>query len=158
MSSRIDFTEEEWELIATAPLKVATLAGSVDNGAIADTRELLAYPDAIVKAYGKYRQNELIFSLLDDENFDARERKLKGSSPWKHRDRSFNERITNEVAEAEAILARKAELDAPEYRTFLLETALEIINASGEGLLGAGARTSPNEAAFLEKLRELLHL
>jgi hypothetical protein len=157
MSSTMDYTLEEWELITTAPLKVATLAGSADNGAIADAREIMAYPDAIVKAYRTYEQNELIISILNDDDFEKREKKLRNSPPWKHRDNSFNEKLWNEIAAAAEIVTRTSPREAEEFRAFLFCLAEVIIDASGEGFMGGGTRKSANEVSFLKDLKKLLY-
>jgi hypothetical protein len=160
MSTKKDFTEEEWQLLAMAPVKVAMCASEADRGLIAFAREVAAYPQAIAKALEDYKDNELVVTILKEEAFAEQEEELQARAEQRERkDYSFLEKLEEEVIKASDIAGEKATSgDAAAYRQMLHDIADVVVSASGEGIMGTGKKVSAKEAAFMEKLHEKLKL
>ena len=71
----------------------------------------------------------------------------------------FLEDALEKIKAAVAIAHLKATpKEAQEYKEFLYEIAIQIANASGEGIFGTGPKISKQEAIVLERLKMLIEL
>jgi len=156
MTSRADYTDEEWAALRRAPM-VAGLAVSLADpgGPIELTKESMA---ALKAAGSPPCDEELPVAVSQDALAQAQQRHnvlkeldLKGATA--------REQIVEELRRVNEILTAKA---APEeaacFRTWLVQAAQDAANAAKEGgFLGIGAtRVSEGEEAMLARLREIL--
>lgn len=159
MTSKADFTEEEWARLRRAPF-VAGMAISLADpgGPIEAVKETTATLKAVRAAEGG-AHGELAGAIARDAVAEAGHRRnpLGGFKPTSGATAGVE--ILDELAEVNRISSEKASPeDAAAMREWLLEVAREAANAAKEGgFMGFHAeRVSEGEQRMLDRLREVL--
>jgi len=156
MTTKADYTDEEWAVLRRAP-QVAGFAVTLADpgGPIEITKETVAALKAVGKPAGA---QELLVAVSQDAMAQAQARhnvvKEIDLKPATAR-----EQIVEELRRANEILATKATPEEAEsFRAWLMEAAQDAAEAAKEGgFLGIGAvRVSEGEQAMLARLREIL--
>lgn len=158
MTTKADYTDEEWATLRRAP-QVAGFAVSLADpgGPIELTKETMA----TIKAVGKPAGDEELLIAVSQEAMAevqahhnvVKEIDLKASTA--------REQIVDELRRANAILEAKATPEeAASFRAWLMQAAQDSANAAKEGgFLGIGAvRVSEGEQRMLDQLREIFGL
>ena len=156
MTTKADYTDEEWAALRRAPL-VAGLAVSFADpgGPIELTKESMAARRAIAKPPG---DEPLLITLSQDAMAHERENAdLKHALDLKAS--SAREQIADELRRVAGIVSQKATPEeAAAFREWMLTAAQDAANAAKEGgFLGIGAvRVSEGEERMLATLRDIL--
>jgi hypothetical protein len=160
MTSKADFTDEEWARLKRAPF-VAGMAISLADpgGPIEAVRETAATLKTVVGAAEGGGRGQLVDALAREVAEEARQRKspLAGFKP--SRGAGAGVEILDELGEVNRIVSEKAAPeDAAALRDWLLAAAQEAANAAKEGgFMGFHAeRVSEGEQRMLDRLREVL--
>lgn len=160
MTSKADFTEEEWTRLKRAPF-VAGMAISLADpgGPIEAVKETAATLKTVLGAAEGGGRGELVDALAREVSEQARERKnpLAGFKPTKGATAGVE--ILDELREVNRIVSQKATAeDAAAMRDWLLDAAQEAANAAKEGgFMGFRAeRVSEGEQRMLDSLRDVL--
>ena len=160
MTSKADFTDEEWTRLKRAPF-VAGMAISLADpgGPIEAVRETAATLKTVLGAAESGGRGELVDALARAVAEDARQRKspLAGFKPSKSA--AAGVEILDELGEVNRIVSQKATPeDAAALRDWLMAAAQEAANAAKEGgFLGFHAeRVSEGEQRMLDRLSEVL--
>jgi len=156
MTTKADYTDEEWEALRRAPM-VAGLAVSFADpgGPIELTKESMAARKAIADPPG---DEQLLIALSQDAMAHRRESAdLKNALDLKAR--TAPEQIAEELRRVAGIVSEKAtpeEADA--WRQWMVTAAQDSANAAKEGgFMGFRAeRVSEGEQQMLDRLREAL--
>ncbi|MDP9346634.1 MAG: hypothetical protein M3P44_13135 [Actinomycetota bacterium] len=158
MSTRADFTDEEWNRLGRAPL-VAALAISIADpgGPIEVLRESGAALRTIAEAASDGRYGAFVTAVAADTaaKTKRRENPLGGFRPSGSEAR---DQILDELRRVEALLVAKAdETEADEFREWLRISAQRSAMAAREGgFLGIGGeRVSEREQEMLGQLGEI---
>ena len=159
MTSKADFTDEDWPRLKRAPF-VAGMAISLADpgGPIEAVKETAATLKTVRAAEGGGR-GELVGELAREVVADAGQRKnpLGGFKPSSGANAGVE--ILDELGEVNRILSEKASPeDAAATREWLLDAAKEAANAAKEGgFMGFHAkRVSEGEQRMLDSLRDAL--
>jgi hypothetical protein len=159
MTSKADFSEDEWKRLKRAPF-VAGMAISLADpgGPIELVKETAATLKTVREAAGSGGREELIDALAQEVVGEARQREnpLHG---FKAKGALAGQEILEELAEVNRIVSAKATPEeAAAYRGWLQAAAQEAANAAKEGgFLGFHAeRVSEGERRMLDKLAEVL--
>jgi hypothetical protein len=159
MTSKTDFTDEEWTRLKRAPF-VAGMAISLADpgGPIEALKETAATLKTVLRAAEGDGRGELVNAVAREVSEDARQRKnpLAGFKP---KGASAGVEILDELREVNQLVSQKATPeDAAAVRDWLLDAAQEAANAAKEGgFLGFRAeRVSEGEQRMLDSLREAL--
>jgi hypothetical protein len=159
VTSKTDFTEEEWTRLKRAPF-VAGMAISLADpgGPIEAFKETSATLKTVRRAAEAGDRGELVDALAREVADDAQHRKnpLAGFKP---RGATAGIEILDELREANRIVTEKASPeDAAAVRAWLLEAAKAAADAAKEGgFLGFRAeRVSDGEQRMLDQLAEAL--
>ena len=160
MTSKADFTEEEWTRLKRAPF-VAGMAISLADpgGPIELVKETAATLKAVLhEAEGRGR-GELVDAIAREATEGARQRKspLAGFKPSKGATAGVE--ILDELGEVNRIVSQKATPEeAAAFRDWLLAAAQEAATAAKEGgFMGFHAeRVSEGEQRMLDRLSEVL--
>jgi hypothetical protein len=159
MTSKPDFSEEEWTRLKRAPF-VAGMAISLADpgGPIELVKETAATLKTVRDAAESGGRGELIEAVAQDVVAETRERK-NPLHDFKAKGALAGQEILEELAEVNRIVSAKAtpeEADA--YRDWLRTAAQEAANAAKEGgFMGFRAeRVSEGEQRMLDKLGEAL--
>ena len=154
MTTKSDFTEDEWARVVRAPL-VAGMAISLADpgGPIEATKESMA---SLKSATNPPSREQLLTEVALEVQAMAQQRKnpLSGFKPTK--DRSAGDQVIEELREVHVLVAAKA---TPEESTafgqWLVASAQAAADAAKEGgFMGFGAeQVSAGEQAMLERVR-----
>jgi hypothetical protein len=160
MTSKADFTDEEWTRLKRAPF-VAGMAISLADpgGPIEAVKETSATLKTVVGAAESGGRGELVDAIASEAAADVRERKnpLSGFKPTKGATAGVE--ILEELREVHRIVAAKATPEeSAAMSEWLLAAAQEAANAAKEGgFLGWHAeRVSAGEQQMLDRLGEAL--
>jgi hypothetical protein len=159
MTTKADFTDEEWTRLERAPLVAGMAISFADpGGPIEALKESMAAVKTIVETARSGGEGELVDALAKDVAAKAqkRENPLKGFRP---RGGMAGEEILDELRAVNGIVTEKAtpeEADA--FRKWLLDAAQRSADAAKEGgFLGFNAqRVSEGEQKMLDMLHEVL--
>ena len=159
MTSRADFTDDEWTRLKRAPF-VAGLAVSIADpgGPIEAVKETAATLRTVVDAAQGEGRGDLVAAIARDVGEDTKHHHnpLSGFRP---KGALAAEQVLDELREAAAFVAAKAGPDdAAAFRAWLLAVAQAAADAAKEGgFLGFHAvRVSEGEQRMLDKLGEAL--
>jgi hypothetical protein len=160
MTSKADFSEEEWTRLKRAPFVAGMSISLADpGGPIEVVKETAATLKTVREAADSGGRGELVDAVAQEAVADARERKnpLHDFKPAKGA--LAGQEILEELGEVNRIVSAKAtpeEADA--YRDWLRAAAQEAANAAKEGgFMGFHAeRVSEGEQRMLDKLAEVL--
>jgi hypothetical protein len=159
MTTKADFTDEEWARLERAPL-VAGMAISLADpgGPIEAIKESMAAIKTVIEAAQSGGRGELVDAVAKDVAEKARHR----HSPlgdFKPRGRDAGEQILDELRAVNELLTQKATPEeAAAFREWLQTAAKRAADAAKEGgFLGFNAkRVSEGEQQMLDKLGEVL--
>jgi hypothetical protein len=159
MTSKTDFTDEEWARLERAPL-VAGLAISLADpgGPIEAAKETMASLKTILEAAQAGGQGELVDAVAKDAAEKARRRE-NPLGDFKPRGALAGEAILEELRAVNLLLTQKATPEeAAAFRQWLLAAAQRASDAAKEGgFMGFHAeRVSEGERQMLDKLGEVL--
>ena len=159
MTSKTDFSEDEWTRLKRAPF-VAGMAISLADpgGPIEVVKETAATLKTVRDARESGGRGELVDAVAQEVVGEARERK-NPLHDFKPKGALAGQQILEELTEVNRIVSAKAapeEADA--YRDWLRAAAQEAANAAKEGgFMGFRAeRVSEGEQRMLDKLGEVL--
>jgi hypothetical protein len=160
MTSKADFSEEEWTRLKRAPFVAGMSISLADpGGPIELVKETAATLKTVREAADSGGRGELVDAIAREAVADARQRKnpLHDFKPAKGA--LAGQEILEELGEVNRIVSAKAtpeEADA--YREWLRAAAQEAANAAKEGgFMGFHAeRVSEGEQRMLDKLAEVL--
>lgn len=160
MTSKADFSDEEWTRLKRAPF-VAGMAISLADpgGPIEAVKETAATLKTVLGAAERGGRGELVDTIAREVAEQARQRKspLAGFKPSKGATAGVE--ILEELGEVNRIVSQKATPeDAAALREWLLAAAQEAANAAKEGgFMGFRAeRVSEGEQRMLNSLSEVL--
>jgi hypothetical protein len=155
MTTKADFTDEEWARLKRAPF-VAGMAISLADpgGPIEAFKETKATLQSVLDAARGGDHGQLA-SLLAGEVAAAHENPLSGFRP---KGAMAGDEILGELRGAQEIVTAKAPDEADAYRDWLLATAQAAANAAKEGgFMGFKAEVvSEGEQKMLDRLKETL--
>ena len=159
MTTKADFTDEEWARLERAPL-VAGMAISLADpgGPIEAVKESMAAIKTVIEAAQSGGRGELVDAVAKGVAEKARQR----HSPlgdFKPRGRDAGEQILDELRAVNELLTQKATPEeAAAFREWLQTAAKRAADAAKEGgFLGFNAkRVSEGEQQMLDKLGEVL--
>jgi hypothetical protein len=156
MTSKADFTAEEWDALRRAPMVAGLAVSFADPGGPTElTKESMAAQRAVAAPPGDH---ELLIALSQDAMAHRRE-----TADLKHaldlKARTAPQQIADELRRVAGIVSEKAtpeEADA--FREWMVASAQDAANAAKEGgFMGIGAvRVSEGEQRMLATLREIL--
>jgi hypothetical protein len=158
MTSRADFTDEEWARLGRAPL-LAGLAVSLSDpgGPIEAVKESGAALKTVLEAARERSFGDFVQSVADEVAAKAQRRKnpLAGFAPDRRR---AHEEILDELRSVYALLVEKAAPeDVDDFRELIRTASQRAALAAKEGgFLGIGGeRVSEREQQMLETLGEI---
>jgi hypothetical protein len=164
MAGRTSFSDEEWNLLRTAPVLVAGGVSLADpSGLIGSLKEAFYGMSSMMESYKQSSQLELIGALLADKNLPNMPDRgaLLGEGSREQQFENLKVGVLGKVRDALALLETKA---SPEevaaYKKMIATVAENAANASKEsGFLGfGGERVSAGEKAFLDQVKSILQV
>lgn len=162
MTTRTDFTPEQWQALRSAPQLVAVATAAAGNsGLFGSLSEGMAMASQIAEAVRG--DQPLLRELFSKEEIRATQDEIRTMAKGVTDKAVFNTRLQESAATTvksamAALAAKGASGDLDAYRSLLGGIAEKIANASKEGgFLGfGGERVSEGERIFIARLNELL--
>lgn len=154
MTTRADFTEEEWTVLQKTLQEPATAVMAASRGGL--FRESFAFGQAIYDAASEYSANELIQDLIRDAQSNKDQ---GGGSPASKAEELYAGMALNLCRGVTIVRARGSEAELADYKKLLYAIADRVANAAKEGaFLGifGGVRVSPEEQHVLDIISSAL--
>jgi hypothetical protein len=159
MTTKADFTDEEWARLERAPIVAGMAITLADpGGPIEAAKELMAALKTVLEAPQSGGQGELVEAVARSVQAKTQERKSP-LGEFKPRGAMAGEQIIEDLRAANTLVTAKATPEeAAEFREWLLTAAKRAAEAAKEGgFLGFKAeRVSEGEQRMLDKLGEVL--
>ena len=162
MTTKADYTEEEWNEIVKAPTTTGVLIITADPGVTSMFGEMKAMMKSIVNQTVSDEAQELVGALVEELQTRA-ENKEKMEAP-ELKDKGADEvlaEMLQQLSTAAAIVDGKgSEAEALGYKQWIMGVAEATAEAGREGgFLGIGSvRVSDKEKAAMEKISQALGL
>jgi hypothetical protein len=154
------YTPEEMNIIAEAPMMASLAVSMADLGLVSTAIEAAAMSKEIVGAGKKYPTNSIIQSVFSEETIKSGTIKLEkpNVTPEEVKSGALVERAIAAVNAAVGVISSKATPEeVAQFKEFVYSCADAVANAAGSGLFGSGAnKVSPEEAVALTKLKATL--
>ncbi len=148
MSTKADYTNEEWELLCSGPALAGIGVMLLDSGLIADRQELSAIAKTTSEAKDEYSGNAFVQAIVAELG-------AHDSKHVRHEGMTTDE-VLGKIKEIDALLDKKGEAnEAVVYKNFLFHVADAAANASG-GFFGLGDKVSDEEKTYLAAVKDLL--
>jgi hypothetical protein len=144
MTTKADFTDEEWKLVLQGPTSAGLLVIASDRGG--SVRESFSMAKAYAEARQEHGDSELLDTIVSAK---PEVDKARPSSP-----EELQERGLQHLRDAVALLEQKATPDeVEEYKRFIVTLAERVAEARKEGFLGlSGERVSEAERAAISEI------
>jgi hypothetical protein len=156
VTSRADFSDEEWEILVRAPLLACwAVIAAAPTGSVGTVNELQAMLGVMKETRHATTQDSIIGALAAS----LRHRLDRSEMRVRELPREVLEQRTLEASrEAVALLqAREATVHLPEYRDWVVHLAQAVADASKEGGgLGGSDRVQPQEFTLIDDIRRAL--
>ena len=159
MTTKADYTEQEWELLLRAPVLAGSYIMIADLSVTALGKEMKGMYEAMVSSVAPIEAEDLITALVADIKARA-ENKEKLPELETADDADPQAQVLEQLGQALAILEEKAPHEKEGFSVWLMGVAQATAEAGKEGgFLGIGAvRVSDKEKAALEELRRYFGL
>jgi hypothetical protein len=158
MTSRTDFTDQEWQRLGRAPLVAGMAISFADpGGPIEALKETNAALRTVLQAAETGEHGDFVQTVAKDVAEQARHRH-NPMADFKPRGTDARQEIEDEMRAVNALLVEKATpTEGDQFRGWLKQAAQASASAAKEGgFLGFHAeRVSENEQQMLEKLGEI---
>jgi hypothetical protein len=155
MTTRVDFTDEEWQRLSRAPLVAGMAISFADpGGPIEAVKETNAALRTVLQAAESGDHGDFVQGVATDVAEQARHRH-NPMAGFKPRGADARDEILEELRKVEALLvAKTTPEEADQFREWLKQAAQSTARAAKEGgFLGFNAeRVSENEQQMLETL------
>jgi DNA-binding transcriptional regulator YhcF (GntR family) len=157
MTTREQFTDDEWQQASALPGLVVMAASLSDGKIMPSIRELQAGTEVLAAGAQKYPDNLLLQQLKEGMSAAKEE-----SSEEIKQDKAGSvaevvEKLVEEIQESVDVI--KAKVTADEFfqvREVLEGAASAVVERIGSGFMGSGEKVSESEKAFVERLRTIL--
>ncbi len=150
MTTRDDFSTQEWALLGNAPLAAAAAVALAEPGG--GRREADAIIDAWRTAEGVFAGSRLLRDLMSD--FDPEEPKVAAEPPAVRSTTIEDEAVALCHRAMDLLAERTTNEECANYRAFVLHIATRVAEAEGGGLFGlGGVAVTLNEQSTLRAIR-----
>jgi hypothetical protein len=151
------YSEQQKSSIMEMPAAVMLSAIVADPGsAITGMREFMAGEKFFSEAGTMYPGNALIQDMVRDVHLPELE---KAVQPILSLGKLDDVRAECQKKISTGLMMLEQDQESEQFKMFLLSLADKVVNAAGEGFFGnRGARVSTNEAAYMEQLKQQLHI
>jgi hypothetical protein len=151
------YSKDQQEAISQLPSAVLLGAMLADPGSkITDVREFMAGEHFISQSAKNFSQNKLVQDVVKSTGAERIESGVKSILAIGDKSKMKSE-CEDKISKGVSVLAKDEE--GNQFKTFLLNLADVVVNSTRGGLLGTqGAKVSPNEAEFVNNLKQKLSI
>jgi hypothetical protein len=154
MTTKDDFTAEEWTKVAALPGLVLTGAAWADGKMMPAVREIVAGGEVLSKAGASQPEGSLVHDMFAEA---GKHKPDLGEAKPASTEQAV-ELISGQINDAFSLLESKASTDeVAVVRTTLEDAAKAVVERLGSGFWGSGSsKVSEGEQAFLGRLADIL--
>lgn len=161
MSTKADYTAEEWQLLIDIPTMVGAAVMVIGKSGLGSLKESFAMAQGTLSAVEGFPDNELVQALVDARIKEGTKSTIESlSHPYKGLGREeFKQVVVDKCREATELLARKStEQEAEGYKTWAISIGEKVAQAAKEGgFLGfGGEQVSQEEKVALQEISTAL--
>jgi hypothetical protein len=162
MTSKMDFTPDEWKVLTDAPLTVgAAVAAAAPNGFIGTLKEGMAIVKSMMSAAQDHPNNQLIREVVP-KGVSRDQIESWGKIAYSMLQNSQSGRVTAAGVEicqkvAPILESKAAPQEADEFKRWLLEIGENVANATPEAGR-TGTNMSPQETQILREMSAALNI
>lgn len=164
MTTKSDYSDDDWSAIITAPYIAAAVVSAADHGRSgreAEDIELAAYRQFIEKLPEAKQKNDfvrdVVLSLAEASGEISDE--LEGIFDFAINQNAGFDVYVGKIAEAVDIVDRQADgADAKAYKNFIAKGMEVVGQAYNESLLRLGSPISKKEGYYLRSIRRVMHI
>ncbi len=157
-----NYTPQELNVIAEAPMFIGMAVALVDIGVISTAIEAVALSKQLAEVAQKYPSNSIIQSVFSEEIIKSRQSKMTKPDVKTEDIQSgaVVDHAITAVNSALSVIGDKATPDEiQQYKGFIYACADAVANAAGSGLFGSGSpKVSDKEASALAKIKAALEV
>ncbi len=163
MSSKKDYTQEEWQTLMDVPMLVGAAVMVVGKSGLGTMKESFEIARQTLGALKAYPDNELIQGILESRLKDKEKSSIESfSSPLlKLQPPEFKEEVVKICRQANTLLAEKSTPEeAGEYKDWVKQIADKVAHAASEGgILGfGGVEFSEEEKLAIDEIHAALNI
>lgn len=157
MTTREQFTDEQWAEASALPALVIMAASLADGKVMPSIREMKAGGEALVAGATRYPDNVLLQHLK--EGAEAAKAETKEGQE-QARPTSVDDMVGTLLGQIEESVAvargRLATEEFGQLREVLLEAATAVVERLGGGFMGSGDKVTESETSFVARLTQIL--
>ncbi len=159
MSTKADYTAEEWQLLIDVPSMVGTAVMVAGKSGLGSVKEALAIASGILSARDGYEGNDLIQSLTESRIKEGMRSEIETmtNNPYKGMAPTELAQVVTEKcrAAAELLAAKATEAETVGYKEWAQSVGAKVANAAKEGgFLGIGGeRVSAEEQQVMDAIQ-----
>jgi hypothetical protein len=158
MTTRVNYTPEEWKMLCTAPLSVGgTIAAASPSGIVGTFKEGMSIVNGMLNAAHRHPGSQLIQDVaplgIDRGQIDALTNTARGMLRQSQSSDAQTIEICRQVANLLQVKTTPAEAD--EYKRWLIEIGQEVATAANEKT-NPGVAISKEEDQTLQKVASAL--
>lgn len=157
MTTREQFTDEQWAEASALPALVIMAASLADGKVMPSIREMKAGGEVLVAGAARYPDNVLLQHLKEGAEAAKAETK-EGQEQAKPT--SVDDMVGTLLGQIEeSVAAARGRLATEEFgqlREVLLEAATAVVERLGGGFMGSGEKVTESETSFVARLTQIL--
>ena len=157
MTTREQFTDEQWAEASALPALVIMAASLADGKVMPSIREMKAGGEVLVAGAARYPDNVLLQHLKEGAEAAKAETK-EGQEQAKPT--SVDDMVGTLLGQIEESVAiargRLATEEFGQLREVLLEAATAVVERLGGGFMGSGEKVTESETSFVARLTQIL--
>ncbi len=158
MTSKAAFTNQDWELLQTAPLLTGLAVIVRDSGVLSKAVEKITLINQLKNAQNDYPNNELIQSLVGDNHAEIDEMLEEQSKSITNSDEFVDQMLDANQLAVSCIEQNALPSEVEEYKQFVYLCGEKVARSAGEGLFGTGEKVSQKEVSLLAQIKSSLGL
>lgn len=160
MTSKINYTADEWKVICDAPLAVGgAVAAAAPSGIVGAVKEGIALIDSMMRAAQHHPNNQLIQEVapkgMSREQIDMWTKVARTMMQQSQTALLMDAGVVTSQKVAMILQGKADPLEADEFKRWLLEVGEDVANAAREGG-SVGTNVSPQEAQILSMMSSAL--
>jgi hypothetical protein len=157
MTTREQFTDEQWAEASALPALVIMAASLADGKVMPSIREMSAGGQALVAGAEKYPDNVLLQHIKDAASAAKAETKEGQEQDKPSNVAEAVESLVGQIQESAAVARERLSVEEfAQMREVLLAAATAVVERLGVGFMGSGEKVTESETASVTRLTGIL--
>lgn len=159
MTTREQFSDEEWTTVTAVPALVIVSAGIADGHLMPAMREFKAGAEALTAGIARYPENAILQAFTAETSSSEADEKDDSEGAAEVTEDVRESMVENITAGIALLRARVTVDEYEQIAEILLDCARSVTGRLGTGFMGSGdEKVTPDEQAFVERLASILQV